>query len=115
MTIRGRAAHFANVAGEMVSLAQIERVASEMWPDAVSVAVVLADPRKGERILLVTDRPDATRSGFLHQARLAHLPDIAMPSELRIAPGLPLLGSGKPDIIAATRLANAGQLGERVA
>ncbi|WP_239478719.1 MFS transporter [Lichenicola cladoniae] len=115
VTIRGRAARFAKVAGEMVSLAQIERIASELWPDAVSVAVVLADPRKGERILLVTDRPDATRAEFLHQARLAHLPDIALPSELRIAPALPLLGSGKPDIIAATKLATAGQLGERVA
>ena len=114
VTIRGRAARFAKVAGEMVSLAQIERVAGDLWPDAVSVAVALADPRKGERILLLTDRTDATRSEFLKQARLAHLPEIALPAELRVAAALPLLGSGKPDILAATRLAAAGELGERV-
>ncbi|WP_419730600.1 AMP-binding protein [Lichenicola sp.] len=114
VTIRGRAARFAKVAGEMVSLAQIERVAGDLWPDAVSVAVALADPRKGERILLLTDRPDATRSEFLKQARLAHLPDVALPAELRVTPSLPLLGSGKPDILAATKLAAAGGLGERV-
>ena len=115
VSIRGRAARFAKVAGEMVSLALLERVAGELWPDAVSVAVALADPRKGERIVLLTDRADATRSAFLAQARLAHLPEVALPSELRVAPSLPLLGSGKPDIMEATRLVRAGTIGARAA
>ena len=113
VSIRGRAARFAKVAGEMVSLALLERVAGELWPDAVSVAVPVADPRKGERIVLLTDRADATRAAFLAQARLAHLPEVALPSELRVAPALPLLGSGKPDIVEATRLVRAGTIGER--
>jgi acyl-[acyl-carrier-protein]-phospholipid O-acyltransferase/long-chain-fatty-acid--[acyl-carrier-protein] ligase len=115
VSIRGRAARFAKIAGEMVSLALVEQVAGDLWPDAVSVAVALADPRKGERIILLTDRADATRTAFLAQARLAHLPEIALPAELRVAAVLPLLGSGKPDVMEATRLATAGALGERVA
>ena len=115
VAIRGRAARFAKIAGEMVSLASVERVAGDLWPDAVSVAVALADPRKGERIILLTDRADATRTAFLAQARLAHLPEIALPAELRVAPALPLLGSGKPDVMEAVRMAAAGTIGERVA
>ncbi len=115
VTIRGRAARFAKVAGEMVSLALIERVAADLWPDAVSVAVAVADPRKGERVVLLTDRADATRAAFLAEARLAHLPEVALPAELRVAPSLPLLGSGKPDVAEATRLVREGTIGARAA
>ncbi len=115
VSIRGRAARFAKIAGEMVSLALLERVAGELWPDAVAVAVAVADPRKGERIVLLTDRADATRSAFLAQARLQHLPEVALPSELRVAAALPLLGSGKPDVMEATRLVQAGTIGARAA
>ena len=66
--IKGRAKRFAKVAGEMVSLAAIETLAAELWPDDVSAAASLPDARKGERIVLVTQHKGATRSD-LHELR----------------------------------------------
>ena len=54
VTIKGRAKRFAKIGGEMVSLARIEALAGELWPDAMSAAASEPDPRKGERIVLAT-------------------------------------------------------------
>ena len=59
LTIVGRASRIAKPGGEMVSLAAVEDLAAALWPDALSVAVALPDPRKGERIVLLTERADA--------------------------------------------------------
>jgi hypothetical protein len=48
----------------MVSLAAIETFASELWPKALSAAAREIDPRKGERVVLVTQQKDATRGEF---------------------------------------------------
>jgi acyl-[acyl-carrier-protein]-phospholipid O-acyltransferase / long-chain-fatty-acid--[acyl-carrier-protein] ligase len=47
VTIKGRAKRFAKVGGEMISLAAVEQLAGSLWPDAHSVVVTRADPRKG--------------------------------------------------------------------
>src|SRR5262249_61154690 len=54
ITIKGRAKRFAKIAGEMVSLSAVEAMASSLWPHAISVAVSIPDPRKGEPIVLLT-------------------------------------------------------------
>ena len=36
ITIKGRAKRFAKVGGEMISLAAVEAIAAELWPDALS-------------------------------------------------------------------------------
>ena len=61
IAIRGRAKRFAKVGGEMVSLSAVEALVTELWPSAQSAVVALPDPRKGERLILVTTRGDATR------------------------------------------------------
>ena len=43
ITIKGRAKRFAKVAGEMVSLAAIEAIAAQLWPDEISDASALPD------------------------------------------------------------------------
>ena len=64
VTIKGRAKRFAKVGGEMISLAAVEALAAELWPDAPSAVVAVPDPRKGERLILVTQKKDATRAEF---------------------------------------------------
>jgi acyl-[acyl-carrier-protein]-phospholipid O-acyltransferase/long-chain-fatty-acid--[acyl-carrier-protein] ligase len=64
ITIKGRAKRFAKIAGEMVSLAAIESLAAECWPDSASAVVAMPDPRKGERLVLVTQKVDASRARF---------------------------------------------------
>src|SRR6202030_2142331 len=69
ITIKGRAKRFAKVGGEMISLAAVETIASELWPDAASAVVAVPDARKGERLILVTQQKAATRSEFQMLAR----------------------------------------------
>jgi acyl-[acyl-carrier-protein]-phospholipid O-acyltransferase/long-chain-fatty-acid--[acyl-carrier-protein] ligase len=103
VTIRGRAKRFAKIGGEMISLAALESLAAELWPDAASAVVTEPDPRRGERLVLVTEKKGATRAAFQAYARSKRAPDLLTPAEVLIADKLPLLGSGKADLAAVTR------------
>jgi acyl-[acyl-carrier-protein]-phospholipid O-acyltransferase / long-chain-fatty-acid--[acyl-carrier-protein] ligase len=104
LTIKGRAKRFAKVAGEMISLAAVEALASELWPDALSAVVAVPDLRKGERLILLTQQKDATRGDFQMFAKAKHASDLMMPSDVWVLDKLPLLGSGKVDMMAAQKL-----------
>jgi acyl-[acyl-carrier-protein]-phospholipid O-acyltransferase / long-chain-fatty-acid--[acyl-carrier-protein] ligase len=100
IAIKGRAKRFAKVGGEMISLAGVEMLASELWPNYVTAVVAIPDDRKGERLVMVTDKKGATRSDFHAYARSKHASELMLPSEIIILDKLPLLGSGKPDLMA---------------
>jgi len=100
IAIKGRAKRFVKIGGEMVSLAAIETLASELWPKALSAAAREIDPRKGERVVLVTQQKDATRGEFQIFAKSKGASDLMVPAELMIVEALPLLGSGKLDFPA---------------
>ncbi|WP_291365885.1 MFS transporter [Acetobacter sp. UBA5411] len=104
ITIVGRASRIAKPGGEMVSLAAVEDLAMRAWPEALSVVVAVPDPRKGERVILLTEQPDAARSALVKVAKEIGAADIMIPTEIRVVRKLPLLGSGKPDFIAAQTL-----------
>ncbi len=104
VTIKGRAKRFAKIGGEMVSLAAIEQLAAELWPKALSAAASEVDPRKGERIVLVTQQTDATRADFQAYAKSKGASDLMIPAEVMIVEHVPLLGSGKLDFAAVTKL-----------
>src|SRR5436190_10229787 len=103
LTIKGRAKRFAKVGGEMVSLAAVEMIACDLWPNALSAVVAVPDPRKGERLVLVTQHKDATRSQFQVFARDRGASELMMPSEVMILDKMPLLGSGKVDMVTLNK------------
>jgi acyl-[acyl-carrier-protein]-phospholipid O-acyltransferase / long-chain-fatty-acid--[acyl-carrier-protein] ligase len=103
ITIKGRAKRFAKVGGEMISLAAVEALAAELWPDAISGCASIPDARKGERLVLVTDQQEASRSQFLAFARSKHASDLMVPASIIVVDKLPLLGSGKVDNIALSQ------------
>ncbi|MBU1211915.1 MAG: acyl-[ACP]--phospholipid O-acyltransferase [Alphaproteobacteria bacterium] len=105
ITIRGRAKRFAKIAGEMVSLSAVEAMAAAIWPAAISVVVSLPDQRKGERLVLMTADDKVNRTEFLKYAKTHGATELSVPAEVLIVPGVPLLGSGKPDYVAALNLA----------
>jgi acyl-[acyl-carrier-protein]-phospholipid O-acyltransferase/long-chain-fatty-acid--[acyl-carrier-protein] ligase len=107
LSIKGRAKRFAKLGGEMVSLAAIEMLAAELWPDALSTAASVPDPRKGERIILLTEQPGADRAALLAHAREQGATELMVPAEVRVVEAMPLLGSGKIDFVAAQRMALA--------
>jgi acyl-[acyl-carrier-protein]-phospholipid O-acyltransferase / long-chain-fatty-acid--[acyl-carrier-protein] ligase len=100
ITIKGRAKRFAKIGGEMVSLAAVEMLAADLWPDNVSAVAAVSDARKGERLILVTDKHAATRAEFQAYARSKHASELMLPSEIVVLDKLPLLGSGKVDHLA---------------
>ena len=65
----------------------------------------MPDARKGERLILVTQQKDATRArvpGLRQASKRAS--DLMMPAEVLVLDKLPMLGSGKVDIMAAAKL-----------
>jgi acyl-[acyl-carrier-protein]-phospholipid O-acyltransferase / long-chain-fatty-acid--[acyl-carrier-protein] ligase len=104
ITIKGRAKRFAKIAGEMVSLAEAETLANELWPEAPSAIVTAPDARKGERLILVTQKKGATRSEFQAFAHSRGASDLMTPAEIIHMEKLPLLGSGKVDNMAVTKM-----------
>ncbi len=103
--IRGRAKRFAKIGGEMVSLAAIEALASGLWPDNTHVCVSLPDPRRGESLVLVTDKPDADKGVLADYARTQGVTELWVPKALLVTQQIPTLGSGKVDYAATLEMA----------
>jgi acyl-[acyl-carrier-protein]-phospholipid O-acyltransferase/long-chain-fatty-acid--[acyl-carrier-protein] ligase len=104
VTIKGRAKRFAKIGGEMISLAAVEALAGDLWPNALSAVVAVPDARKGERLILVTQQKDATRSQFQAYAREHGASELMLPSEILVLEKMPMLGSGKVDLLTLAKL-----------
>ena len=88
--------HFAaDVIDEIVRV-----LAAELWPNSVTAVSAVPDPRKGERLIMVTDKHGATRADFMAYARSKHAAELMFPAEVVVLDKLPLLGSGKVDQLA---------------
>ena len=105
VTIIGRVKRFAKLGGEMVSLAAAERIAETAVPETRHAVVALPDPRRGEKLVLVTEARGFERSRLLEAAHRLGMPEIAVPREVIEIDQMPLLGTGKTDYPAVTRLA----------
>jgi len=108
IAIRGRVKRFAKIGGEMVSLAVVENCASAIWPDHMHAAVAMADGRKGEQIVLVTDSPSANRADILAWAQNHGVPELAVPRRIVHVEHVPVLGTGKTDYGSVQKSALAG-------
>ena len=110
IAIKGRAKRFAKIAGEMVSLSAVEALSAELWPQLITVVVSLPDARKGERLALLTTDANCTREQFSQFAKRKGATELMVPADILVVDKIPLLGSGKPDYVAALNVAK-----ERVA
>jgi acyl-[acyl-carrier-protein]-phospholipid O-acyltransferase/long-chain-fatty-acid--[acyl-carrier-protein] ligase len=105
--ILGRVKRFAKVGGEMVSLTAAEDLAAAVWPDCRHAVVAVADPKKGERLILVTDKPDAETAALLAHAQKIGATELAVPKRIIRVTEVPLLGTGKTDYVALERIVQA--------
>jgi len=106
VTIKGRAKRFAKIAGEMVPLGAVEDLVASVWPENQHAVVALPDTKRGEQLVLVTDRADADRASLATSARNAGLPEIFVPRVIVPVPEVPILGTGKIDYVSTAQLAN---------
>ena len=105
LAIRGRAKRFAKLGGEMVSLAAVETMVADLWSDAHHVVVNLPDPRKGEQLILVTDKVGADKNTLLAHARKEGFPELWAPKTILVVPEVPVLATGKVNLQATIALA----------
>ena len=105
VAIKGRAKRFAKIGGEMISLAAVETMVAGLWPEANHVCVSLPDARKGEQLVLVTDKADADKAALIARARADGIPELWVPKAVLVVPQIPVLGSGKVDFPGAIELA----------
>jgi acyl-[acyl-carrier-protein]-phospholipid O-acyltransferase/long-chain-fatty-acid--[acyl-carrier-protein] ligase len=104
ITILGRVKRFAKIGGEMVSLTAAEDLAAGLWPDSRHAVIAIPDGKKGERLILVTDRGDAEVSRLLSNAQKLGAPELAVPRRIIKTTEIPVLGSGKTDYVAIQRI-----------
>ena len=105
--ILGRVKRFAKVGGEMVSLTAAEDLASALWPQSRHAVLAVPDPKKGERLVLVTDRRDAETSALVSHAQNVGAPEVAVPRRIIRVAEIPVLGTGKTDYVALQRIVEA--------
>ena len=66
--------------------------------------MAVPDARKGERLIMVTTKKDATRAEVQSWMRERGATELMMPSEVMVLPAMPLLGSGKTDYVTLGKL-----------
>jgi acyl-[acyl-carrier-protein]-phospholipid O-acyltransferase / long-chain-fatty-acid--[acyl-carrier-protein] ligase len=95
--IRGRVKRFTKIAGEMISLEVVERIAALAAPGYVHAASSRRDESKGEAIVLFTTATSLLREQLSAAAKGFGAPELAVARDIRTVEAIPLLGSGKTD------------------
>jgi acyl-[acyl-carrier-protein]-phospholipid O-acyltransferase/long-chain-fatty-acid--[acyl-carrier-protein] ligase len=97
--IRGRVKRFAKIAGEMISLEVVERIAAKAAPGSMHAASSRPDSAKGEAIVLFTTDASLRRDDLSAAAKILQAPELAVPRDIRVVDEIPLLGTGKTDYL----------------
>ena len=98
--ILGRAKRFAKIAGEMISLAYVEELIWEVWPEDKHAVVMLSGGPRGETLALITTRLDLKRDEVRQRLSELGMAEIAMPRKVVIMEDLPFLPTGKVDYVS---------------
>jgi acyl-[acyl-carrier-protein]-phospholipid O-acyltransferase/long-chain-fatty-acid--[acyl-carrier-protein] ligase len=107
LKLLGRVKRFAKVAGEMVSLEVVEKIADTASPASVHAAIIRPDAGRGEMIVLCTQDPNLKREQLLHAARELGAPELAIPRRILLIEKIPLLGTGKKNYPKLTQMVEA--------
>lgn len=103
--LQARMKRFAKVAGEMVSLEVVEKIAGTAMPNVLHAAVSVRDSGRGESIVLFTEGKGMRREDLQTAARSIGAAEVAIPRRIVPVDKLPLLGNGKKDYVAIGRMA----------
>lgn len=103
--IKGRVKRFAKIAGEMVSLEVVEKIANTAAPDEQHAASTQEDPQRGENIILFTTDETLKREDLKMVAKNLGSPEIAVARKIVIIEEIPLLGTGKTDYVTLKEMA----------
>lgn len=105
LTIKGRLKRFAKIGGEMLSLAAVETILTQFWPEHRHAIIALPDSKKGEKVILLTEHPAPTRSALTRYAQQEGISSLFIPARIYSCAELPLLPTGKIDYVKVQNLA----------
>src|SRR5262249_54044667 len=106
--IRGRSKRFAKIAGEMISLEVVERIATAAAPGFAHAAATRSDAAKGEALGRFTTAPALGREQLSAAAKSLGAPELAVPRIVQSVSAIPLLGTGKTDYVRLKQMAESG-------
>jgi acyl-[acyl-carrier-protein]-phospholipid O-acyltransferase/long-chain-fatty-acid--[acyl-carrier-protein] ligase len=111
LRITDRLSRFSKIGGEMVPHGRVEEALVEAYGgggEPVFAVTAIADPKKGERLAVLTTVPPETVPGLLEKLTEAGLPNLFIPRRDSFihVDGIPVLGTGKVDLRALRKIAN---------
>lgn len=106
VSIKGRAKRFAKIGGEMISLTAVETYINQASPLGHHVVVSVADARKGEQLILVTNDVALSRQTVKEAAQMAQVAEIMVPKTVILVEAIPVLGTGKTNYPEVQKIAN---------
>ena len=104
--IEGRVKRFAKIAGEMISLESVEKLAQLSSSTGAHAASSCPDENRGETIILFTTDAILKRDTLQQAARQHGYPEIAVPRKIVLIDVIPILGTGKIDYVTLKSMAN---------
>ncbi len=111
LRICGRLSRFSKIGGEMVPHEMVETAINEICAQDGRVAAVCSapDPDKGERLLVLHLELPMTPERIVEELRKKNLPNLWIPrvANFRRVDAMPLLGSGKLDLLKLKALAES--------
>jgi acyl-[acyl-carrier-protein]-phospholipid O-acyltransferase/long-chain-fatty-acid--[acyl-carrier-protein] ligase len=109
LKITGRLSRFSKIGGEMVPHGRVEEALQEAAQAQTQLFAVTAvgDPKKGEKLAVLTTLDDAKVDAALRKLSEMGLPNLFIPRRENVVkvPAIPMLGSGKLDLRAVRKLA----------
>ncbi len=107
--IKGRVKRFAKIAGEMISLEVVEKIANTAAPEHQHAASTQEDMQRGENIILFTTDPELKREDLKIVAKKLGSPELAIAKKIVFIEEIPLLGTGKTDYVTLKEMAIASE------
>lgn len=104
--IQDRYSRFAKIGGEMIGLGTLEAAIKKISddPEFEVVAVNLPDEKKGEKIIVLTNR-ELDETQVREKLTEQNIPPLAFPAKIIFVGEVPKLGSGKTDFATAKQIA----------
>lgn len=99
VSIVGRVKRFAKIAGEMVSLEVVEKIAVTASPTFLHASSSKPDADKGESLVLFTTDPALSRTMLVDACKALGYSELSVPRNIKVVDSLPLLGTGKIDYV----------------